>query len=815
MRLEFKITKKSDDKIICKKWQVLTFLIFSLLITGISVSGSISSNFVGIPTTGPAPLTVSFIDQSVSSENITSFLWIFGDGSNNSTEKNSNHTYMGIGMYNVSLKVTNKNGENSTTTISDFIHVQPSVYPVVKFSATPRNGTLPQTVIFMDQSELDPAVPDEMYNYIWNFGDGTIDYSNSRNIEHKYTSTGNYSVNLRVEDQNGRKYNTAAPISISIINGTPKFAALFTAVPSSGSAPLMVSFIDQSTSPVGITNYNWNFGDGSNNSTDKNPSHTYVGTGKYNVTLTITGTDGKKTTTNKSECVNTQPSEYPVVKFTAIPQNVTPSELVYFIDQSELDPAVPDEMYNYIWDFGDGTTSNSTNLSNIQHKYGAAGEYETRLLILDQKNSKFNSPVPVIINVNDEVSHIITATSSANGTITPSGNVSVKYGADQSFSITPDNGYNIRDIKVNENNIRLTPIYIFYNVTSNQTINVNFTKDVPLSADFTADITSGTAPLKVIFFDRSTGLPESWAWTFGDGGTSDSKNPVHTYFSAGKFTVNLTVSKKGISNTKSVNSCVNVSKQYLPTAAFTYTPSIAKVNEDITFISEVSGPKLDPLLWNFGDGSQPVTGNNPVYYYSYPGHFNVTLTVTNPYGKASASDIIPVSGLIPDFEIIPDEWAVVGSQVTFRDNSTGSPEKWVWDFGDNTTFSTNLNVTTHTYNETGIFTVNMTATNWEPVSASKVRQYTVLVNSVPRFVNFSVPGMNITGKPPFTVEFKDTTPVQSNVSGWLWEFGDGTNSIDKTPVHTYTLPGQYTVILTVRNEMGTNEARKVDYIAVV
>lgn len=64
------------------------------------------------------------------------------------------------------------------------------------------------------------------------------------------------------------------------------------------------------------------------------------------------------------------------------------------------------------------------------------------------------------------------------------------------------------------------------------------------------------------------------------------------------------------------------------------------------------------------------------------------------------------------------------------------------------------------------------------------------------------------------VLFKDTTLVQSNVSGWLWEFGDGSNSVEETPTHKYAVPGQYTVIITVRNEMGTNEARKVVLIVV-
>jgi hypothetical protein len=61
-----------------------------------------------------------------------------------------------------------------------------------------------------------------------------------------------------------------------------------------------------------------------------------------------------------------------------------------------------------------------------------------------------------------------------------------------------------------------------------------------VQADFTQNITSGDAPLKVQFTDLSSGRPNTWLWDFGDGGTSSLQNPVHTYTSAGTYTVTLT-----------------------------------------------------------------------------------------------------------------------------------------------------------------------------------------------------------------------------------------------------------------------------------
>jgi len=254
---------------------------------------------------------------------------------------------------------------------------------------------------------------------------------------------------------------------------------------------------------------------------------------------------------------------------------------------------------------------------------------------------------------------------------------------------------------------------------------------------------------------------------------------------------------------------------YAPTAEFSFTPEIVNTSEDILFDETVSGYGLGKL-WNFGDGSIYENATNPVYQHRLPGRYNVTLTVSNSYGNAQASHIVSVRGLIPDFNITPSGgWAVVDTPVTFRDNSKGNPVEWVWDFGDGSIERTTQNITIHNYTKAGIYTINLKATNWQPITVSAPpKQYTIVDKTVPREVDFDLPGFKQSGKAPFTVEFKDITPVQSDVTGWLWDFGDGSNSVKETPSHTYTIPGQYTVILTVRNDMGTNEARKVALIVV-
>ena len=163
------------------------------------------------------------------------------------------------------------------------------------------------------------------------------------------------------------------------------------------------------------------------------------------------------------------------------------------------------------------------------------------------------------------------------------------------------------------------------------------------------------------------------------------------------------------------------------------------------------------------------------------------------------SHIVPVRGLISDFEINPDNWTVTNTTVTFSDRSKGEPIQWFWNFGDGYTLNTTQSVVIHSYSHPGAYSVNMTAINWQPVTKSIEKTYVVYEKSVPREVDFTLPNINQTGVAPFDVSFIDTTPKQSNVTSWLWDFGDGLNSVEKAPNHTYTGPGQYTVVLTVRN----------------
>src|SRR5262245_2584323 len=92
-------------------------------------------------------------------------------------------------------------------------------------------------------------------------------------------------------------------------------------------------------------------------------------------------------------------------------------------------------------------------------------------------------------------------------------------------------------------------------------------------ADFSATPSTGPMPLAVQLSDASTGSLSTWAWDFGDGATNSTQNPQHTYSTAGSYTVSLTVSGAGGSNSTTKSNFVTVSPP--PVVPPSPAPSIA------------------------------------------------------------------------------------------------------------------------------------------------------------------------------------------------------------------------------------------------
>ena len=226
--------------------------------------------------------------------------------------------------------------------------------------------------------------------------------------------------------------------------------------------------------------------------------------------------------------------------------------------------------------------------------------------------------------------------------------------------------------------------------------------------DFYSATQSGTAPLRVSFFDRTEGtLPLRYLWDFGDGFTSSEQNPTHSYAANGEYTVSLTVENSFGQDTKTLPGFVAVGDPPLP--EFSVSPSEGNVPLAVVFTDTTPGG-AGSWKWDFGDGSTS-SEQNPVHTYTKPGIFTVTLSVTNAFGQEQITKSSLINtGVVPDAEFIAEtRQGDPPLTVRFRDFSAGRPIAWLWDFGDGTTSIQKDPV--HTYSEEGYYTTSLHIAN--------------------------------------------------------------------------------------------------------
>jgi PKD repeat protein len=342
-----------------------------------------TASFTGTPTSGPAPLAVAFTDTSTGGP--TSWSWDFGDpgsgGANTSTLENPSHTYNSDGTYTVKLTATNGLGSN-TKTQTGFVTV--ATPPTANFTGTPTSGSGPLVVAFTDTSTGSPT------SWSWSFGDpgsGSSNTSTLKNPSHTYNDDGTYTVTLTAT--NGAGSTTKIRTDYITVGTSP--VADFTGSPTSGDAPLPVTFTDASTGNP--TSWSWDFGDpgsGANNtSTIPSPSHTYAADGTYTVKLTVTNATGTNT---KTRTAYIHVGSAPVAAFTATPTSGAAPLPVGFTDTSTGNPT------SWSWNFGDpgSGSANTSTLQNPSHTYNGGGTFTVTLTATNATGSDTSTQTGLI-----------------------------------------------------------------------------------------------------------------------------------------------------------------------------------------------------------------------------------------------------------------------------------------------------------------------------------------------------------------------------------------------------------------------------------
>ena len=230
------------------------------------------------PTSGIAPLPVTFTGSASGGTGTYAYDWDFGDGSTHGATANALHTYTAAGAYTAVLTVTSG---TQTKTCSQAITVtQTSI--VLTCDANPASGVAPLTVTFTVTATGAPST----YSFLWDFGDGTT--SVVQNPTHEYATPGLYHASVTVKS-GGQTAQCQKDVSATQLLTIGCNASL-----TSGTPPLQVNFTSWAAGGTGIYSFSWDFGDGTSG-TGAYAIHTYTQAGNYTATVTVTSGDQKLT----------------------------------------------------------------------------------------------------------------------------------------------------------------------------------------------------------------------------------------------------------------------------------------------------------------------------------------------------------------------------------------------------------------------------------------------------------------------------------------------------------------------------------------
>jgi len=296
---------------------------------------------------------------------IVGYFWNFGDGTNG-TGVVVNHSYADDGTYVVTLTVTDDDGAANSVGATKTVLNRP---PVASFTESAETVYTSEAISFNASNSYDQD--GTIVNYFWNFGDNTN--ATGVTVNHAYADDGVYTVTLTITDDDGAT-NSASAIK-TVLNRAP--VAFFTENATTVRIGETIRFNASGSYDLDgyIVSYFWDFGDDTN-ATGVTVNHSYVASGSYTVTLTVTDDDGATDSSSATKTV--LENVPPVAVFTESAHLVRVNETIYFNASDSYDQ--DGTIVSYFWDFGDG--ANATGVT-AEHVYNETGNYTVTLTVTD------------------------------------------------------------------------------------------------------------------------------------------------------------------------------------------------------------------------------------------------------------------------------------------------------------------------------------------------------------------------------------------------------------------------------------------------
>ncbi len=650
---------------------------------------------------------------------------------------------------------------------------------IASYAVSAATVTAGTEVRFVDESTGSPQ------SWIWDFGDGTG--AEGPQVNHTWLEPGTYEVMLFIS-----RGEESAEVTRSI-TVVPADAALPPSADFTVSAAIVevgapISLTDRSHGE--IDRWHWDFGDGTS-ATKPNAVKSWGRAGRYTVTLTVANAEGSDSATISIEV--REGLRAPVAVVNASSRQVEAGEPVTFSALSTTDPA------KFTWDFGDGRSAVGPTATQIFLQQG------TYLVTVRASNDAGSSEASVEIIVVPPTLAPVARIANLPALIEV-GDVVV---LSSLTTNSPDTeSWSFGDGQTGEGSV----VQHSWSSPGTFLITLTATNSVGSSVFRTSVVVVPHLPPPIAVIDLFNASPwvgdpvtftqssldaTSWLWDFGDGGTSTTANPTHTFLSGGQKTITLTVSNRNGSN----SATATIQPRPRPTAAFSVSNLTPRAGQLVTF-TDLS-VNAASWLWNFGDGTTSIL-QSPQHAYAAAGSYPVVLTVTSSLGDVAATlplliVVDPAAPLLSGVGITSPATTLEPTTISAVVAAASGPiTTYQIDFGDGTPNGVGAFGTfQHSYAAAGSYVIQMWAQGPLFDWSLGVSAIISVVDPPPPAIAIaaSVPSSAVVGFVPLVGE---QLPISGPISTWSWEIaGPGGTVVvgGQTINHNFLDPGTYQLTL--------------------
>jgi gliding motility-associated-like protein len=562
----------------------------------------------------------NYTNQSTIPQGTLTYQWSLGESKKSNLKDILTHKYTTEDSFNVQLIATSD--KFCTDTISHLAVTY--AQPVAKF-VVPQDSQCWQKHYFIIINNT--TLKYGTLNHVWNFGDGTYDYTHTPATKRYANTSANYILKYKVTSDHGctdsaqKKVSLLErPISIFTINDSIQCFKTNN-----------FSFVNKTTfSDLTTITYYWDYGDGSKTVGKNAKSLSYPSPKFYNVQLI--------SSSYLNNCIDTLVRQIIVAPHAKPAFSIDKDSQCFRTNYFTLtnSSTVQFGSNKYQWQFGDNTSDTNTNTTKT---YKSGSKYAIKLIATTNYNCKDSISKPIVL-----VPHPISKFSVADTTLCRSQNVNITnestllYGNfNQVWHFdegADETGFNVSNRKL------ITPGFhpIRLSLKSNFGCTDTLQKRVYVEQPGTTRISIVENDSQCLrgnsthFNVTSLGgaiILNTYKWDFGDGNFSTLQNPVYTYQRDSSYKISI--------ETSSSNNCLDTTYFNMvihPHPVSDFSSTIPCFPNPVIFTnnSKIKSGNIKSHQWEFGTKSNTSNLISPVYSFATDGSFNVKLKTTSNYG---------------------------------------------------------------------------------------------------------------------------------------------------------------------------------------